>query len=195
MPGNELVSRFNHAAAVLALCERNRLAGKPPTQGLAHNAVLNLMSLERPTRRERPYSYEAAFLDLALQVAGGVRASERPPPRFTLLASSTTAPWSAPAGTAANHTPASLPALLQALASPAQREPAFLLFATRMSRERGGADWLRFRELLIDRLTRDQQPDGSFDSLYRWACLDGGSLYSTAVAALTLHVCLGSFFG
>src|SRR5262249_4845822 len=85
--------------------------------------------------------------------------------------------------------------VLRMLEQPAQREPAFVFFATKVVRDRGGPDWLRYRELMLDRFARDQTASGAWSLWPRPSCLPGGAVYTTAMHVLSLHLCLGSFAG
>jgi hypothetical protein len=204
VPGDEQLSRFNHAAAVLALSKRDRLPGKASGAGVTHNAILNLSSWAGQIP-DQPSSYEQAFMMLALESAQGTRNDQplRPEQLTSIdwtdnghdqLCGAALLSWpKGPASSAAPSSPFGL--LLKRLEKPAQREPAFVFFASKVLRDHGGQEWLRFRELLLDRFARDQLLSGAWSQWNQASCLPGGDLYATAMHVLALHVCLGSFAG
>jgi hypothetical protein len=202
VPGDPALSRFNHATAVLALGRYEGLR-RGDGSGMIHNAVLNLASMCAQISGA-PTSYDEAFMQLALgAVDSGSSKRSIEPDQLTLIA------WSAPdAGQrydaalfgspqpSTSRTAAAAQGafgqVLHMLQQPWQREPTFVFFATLALRDRGGRDWLRYRELLLDRFARNQSPDGEWSPWHEPSCVPGGDVYTTAMHVLSLHACLGS---
>jgi len=199
VPGDEAVSRFNHATAVLALNGCARLNENP---GITHNVEMNLASLGARVNGA-PSTYDEAFLMLALGAG-------QPPTKAHAiqLEDLTRIPWTdADPGERSHAKLFGLPRaseahgpsggayaqVLQMLEQPWQREPSFVFFATTALRQGNDQDWPRYRELLLDRFTRNQTQSGAWGPWQESSPLPGGDVYSTAMHVLSLHVCLGSF--